>query len=199
MANRVLLSLDTQKCFDTRKESLGTRSEAESCWYFLERVWIFLRLGSNSTTLLVQYYCFLPESPCCCLTRLQRFCSIWPQPKCLKFSRPTRWFRPDTTAFDLSEIRRPYNSNYVPSPKVVSWVTNTSHQVTDRETEAIEYWSLQCTSTVQFLVEYKFSKKWNISSNCLTCSVAESHNASLNKHYITETFNDPLGVTSSVK
>ena len=26
------------------------------------------------------------------------------------------------------------------------------------------------------------------------CSIAESHNASLNKHYITQTFNDPLGV-----
>ena len=34
IAKHGLLSLDTQKCFDTRKENSETRSEAE-CFYYL--------------------------------------------------------------------------------------------------------------------------------------------------------------------
>ena len=36
MANLGLLSLDTQKCFDTRKESLETRTESECFEHFLD-------------------------------------------------------------------------------------------------------------------------------------------------------------------
>ena len=44
-----------------------------------------------------------------------------------------RWFRPDTSAFDLLEIRRPYNSNYTSSSENVSWVTNTVHKKRNKQ------------------------------------------------------------------
>ena len=107
----------------------------------------------------------------------------------------TRWFRPDASAFDLPEIRGPYDSNYAWSPSVVSWVMNT---VEEKGTEAIEYWSLYCTSTAEFLVVYKLSKEWNILSNCCKCllvKLVQKPKIKMHvwmKHCITtaQTFND---------
>ena len=54
--------------------------------------------------------------------------------------------------------------------RVISWGCFSSDEhsapVKEKQTEAIDYQSLYCTSTVQFLVLYKYSKKWKMSSNC---------------------------------
>ena len=69
----------------------------------------------------------------------------------------TRWYRLDSSVFNLPEIRGPYNSNYAWSLKVLS--EEYSAPVEENQTEAIEYWKFHCTSTVQFLVVYKLRVK----------------------------------------
>ena len=46
----------------------------------------------------------------------------------------SRWFRQDTSVFNLSEIRGPYNSDYAPSPK---WRIHCTSR-NKKQTEAIE-------------------------------------------------------------
>ena len=67
----------------------------------------------------------------------------------------TRWFRQETSAIDLPEIRRPYDSNYTSYPNVVSWVTKTTHLQKKNKLKPLNTGVCTVLWTVQFFVVYK--------------------------------------------